>query len=41
MKIAKFFILMPVLFLMHSCNDSNNILSIENYEESVNEALQA
>ena len=41
MKIAKFFILMLVLFLMHSCNDSNNILSIENYEESVNEALQA
>ena len=41
MKIAKFFILVLVLFLMHSCNDSNNILSIENYEESVNEALQA
>ena len=40
-KIAKFFILMPVLSLMHSCNDSNNTLSIENYEESVNEALQA
>ena len=40
MKIAKFFILMLVLSLMHSCNDSNNILSIENYEESVNQALK-